>query len=592
MSFKQWRIFCETEDSWKYIWDEKNINSCPANKNHKIVQNSISAMITLPITIINELDSPYKNPIDEAIICNTTNNDIFINLDKAYKCHAATILILKANKQNKVIVKTNNKIDVFNLIHKNQIVVLQSNGTIWEMIDNFIYEDSKLFDKTFEKTDDQSDINILSNDYETLKYSKNNIKLINDKIINSDVKIKDIIDNSKKTVSLPDYDITIRDTNNPQIIVNKLIDSNYNQILNISNTNISETANIDISKLCDGTVTNDQFKLLKSNLVTHDSYNTFTNKIIDADLNNITNINNDDISETARIDMTKIGDGLVTNKQINFLSNLSSEVVGISDNQILINKTIDITKNNIIGLNNLTILENNELGENLFTNENNNYLFKKIWSNNLNINTINNSLYLNIDENNLNINRLSGILSIKNGGTGGNLIEILENKIPLKEKGDLLICNGKTITNLPLGNDGQILIADTTKPCGLSWENQKQFGSMYQYNSSEKMIKVENSENLNLVSQNLSLGYYRISWTFKISSDINTDIFSQITINDELILDESNHNCLLFPKFNTISGFALHYFQNKHYDIKLILSNNDNKSIFLKNCRLEIMKVN
>ena len=65
-----------------------------------------------------------------------------------------------------------------------------------------------------------------------------------------------------------------------------------------------------------------------------------TNKTIDADLNTFSNIDNNDIKTSAGIDATKIADGSVNNTKFQYINNLSSEAAGISDAQILTNKTL------------------------------------------------------------------------------------------------------------------------------------------------------------------------------------------------------------------------------------------------------------
>jgi hypothetical protein len=64
-----------------------------------------------------------------------------------------------------------------------------------------------------------------------------------------------------------------------------------------------------------------------------------TNKSIDADSNTITNIDNNDIKTAAGIDATKIGDGSVSSTEFQRLSAIGSAAVGVSDSQVMTNKT-------------------------------------------------------------------------------------------------------------------------------------------------------------------------------------------------------------------------------------------------------------
>ena len=76
------------------------------------------------------------------------------------------------------------------------------------------------------------------------------------------------------------------------------------------------------------------------------------NMIIDADLNTILNIDNDEIKAGAAIDASKIANGLVNNTEFQRLNGIGSALVGISDTQTLTNKTIS-NANNTIGANEL-----------------------------------------------------------------------------------------------------------------------------------------------------------------------------------------------------------------------------------------------
>ena len=58
--------------------------------------------------------------------------------------------------------------------------------------------------------------------------------------------------------------------------------------------------------------------------VTASSSTTFTNKTIDSDSNTITNIANADIKSAAQIDATKIADGSVTSTEFQYINTLSS----------------------------------------------------------------------------------------------------------------------------------------------------------------------------------------------------------------------------------------------------------------------------
>jgi hypothetical protein len=89
---------------------------------------------------------------------------------------------------------------------------------------------------------------------------------------------QDNIDNSKKLqfqlsdistfttriLSIPDDDTTIVGTDTNQTLTNKTIDAYLNTIINIDNSNIRLGANIDATKIADGSVTDAKFKYLNS----------------------------------------------------------------------------------------------------------------------------------------------------------------------------------------------------------------------------------------------------------------------------------------------------------------------------------------
>lgn len=67
---------------------------------------------------------------------------------------------------------------------------------------------------------------------------------------------------------------------------------------------------------------------------------TLISKVIDADANTITNIDNADIKSGAAIDASKLANGTVSNTAYQRIGNLGSAAVGVSDTQTLTNKTL------------------------------------------------------------------------------------------------------------------------------------------------------------------------------------------------------------------------------------------------------------
>ena len=136
------------------------------------------------------------------------------------------------------------------------------------------------------------------------------------------------------------------------------LDAVGNDITNIVDANIKAAAAIDASKIADGTVSNAEFQrlgALGSAAVGISDVQTLTNKTIDADLNTLSNIENADIKAAAAIDATKIADGTVSNAEFQQLNGIASAAVGISDSQTLTNKTINADSNTISNIENADI---------------------------------------------------------------------------------------------------------------------------------------------------------------------------------------------------------------------------------------------
>ncbi len=210
--------------------------------------------------------------------------------------------------------------------------------------------------------------------------------------------LANITTGTTRTLTIPDADTIIVGTDATQTLTSKIIDADNNTVSNIANDEIKSGATIDVTKLADGTVNNTEFqylngvgstvvgkddtivltnktltddntlfqdnadnsKKMKFNLtnispatirtlsvpnanttiVGTDTTQTLSGKTIDATSNTLLNISNGQIKSSAAIDATKIADGSVSNTEFQRLDGVASAVVGVSDTQVLTNKTL------------------------------------------------------------------------------------------------------------------------------------------------------------------------------------------------------------------------------------------------------------
>jgi hypothetical protein len=104
-------------------------------------------------------------------------------------------------------------------------------------------------------------------------------------------------------------------------------------------TDSTKKVRFDLSNISTDTVR--IFTIPNNNLtiVGEDTSQTLTSKTINANNNTLSNIGNTHIKAGAAIDASKIGDGSVSSTQFEYLNSLSSQTVGVSDSQVVTNKT-------------------------------------------------------------------------------------------------------------------------------------------------------------------------------------------------------------------------------------------------------------
>jgi hypothetical protein len=74
------------------------------------------------------------------------------------------------------------------------------------------------------------------------------------------------------------------------------------------------------------------------------------------------------------------------------------------------------------------------------------------------------------------------VLPIANGGTGSSAkTQAFDNLSPCTTKGDIIGYNGSDNIRLPVGNNGESLVADSTESAGVKWANLSSIGLTYIY---------------------------------------------------------------------------------------------------------------
>jgi hypothetical protein len=189
--------------------------------------------------------------------------------------------------------------------------------------------------------------------------------ILTDDILNNEINID--IDESKITIGnlIGAPTSTIVGLTDVQTLTNKSFVDNSTFI--IDDIDATKRIKFELAGILTGTTRIITIPDANVTLVDTDLTQTLSNKTIDADNNIITNINNANIKATAAIDATKIADGSVSNTRFQRINALDSAAVGVSDIQVLTNKTVTDLQINDTSSNNQYIIGVSEITSNITT---------------------------------------------------------------------------------------------------------------------------------------------------------------------------------------------------------------------------------
>jgi len=130
----KYRIFCSTDNVWRYVWSNTPPTTCPDNVGHSVNSNSVSSVQIALSKLITSTDSPYYQR-DEYLECDTSSGVIDVRLTEANQSENAIVRLIRTNGGNDVNIYNNNDVSsLFTINTTDEILILRSNGTTWQSI--------------------------------------------------------------------------------------------------------------------------------------------------------------------------------------------------------------------------------------------------------------------------------------------------------------------------------------------------------------------------------------------------------------------------------------------------------------------------
>lgn len=130
----KYRIYCTTDDVWRYIWDTTPPTICPDDAGHSVNSDSVDIIQIELEKNITSTDSPYFIR-QEFLSCDTTSGIIRVNLPEASKSENTICYIRRTSGGNNIEVYNNLGITPILTINTSNIVnKLKSDGSVWNSV--------------------------------------------------------------------------------------------------------------------------------------------------------------------------------------------------------------------------------------------------------------------------------------------------------------------------------------------------------------------------------------------------------------------------------------------------------------------------
>ena len=131
----KYRIYCNVDQEWEYVWDTTPPSVCPINSLHTVNANSVSYEDIIQVAKIDTSESPYKVK-QNSVFCDTSSGDITLNLPKATRSTKLHYIIKKTASPNTVTITPFGSELIDNgaiklLTGLNQTVMITSDGSGW-----------------------------------------------------------------------------------------------------------------------------------------------------------------------------------------------------------------------------------------------------------------------------------------------------------------------------------------------------------------------------------------------------------------------------------------------------------------------------